>query len=78
MGAAASCIRQGGVAEILMLAGKGWLEWGPTVLQEFEAMAKANGLDRVKFAGRRGWARIMPGYRVMTASDGRVEMEKTL
>ena len=47
--------------------------WLPACLAELEGHAKAAGATRIEVEGRRGWERVLPGYRVV-----RVVMEKVL
>lgn len=61
------------VAHIAALSGTGMRFWLTAFLTEFESLAKANGIDRVRLNGRKGWARALRDYR-MTA----VVLEKRL
>lgn len=54
------------VTEILSLGGRDFSAWGPTILAEFERLARDNGMKRVRIVGRPGWARRLRrlGYHV--------------
>lgn len=78
LAAAASCVRPGAVTEILVLGGHSTGMWMKTALAEFEDLARANGMAWVQLWGRRGWARLMPDYRIMTETGRKVLLEKTL
>ena len=78
LAALATCVRPRQVCEILVLAGHDTKRWLKPALMEFEALARAHGMDRIQFWGRPGWARLMPDYTVMTATGRKYLLEKTL
>ena len=51
------------VCEILACAGERLRDWLPG-LAEVEAWARWRGASRLSFAGRPGWARMLPAYRL--------------
>jgi hypothetical protein len=63
-----------GLACKLMVCGGGAMEdWLVRGHRQIEAYARAEGCDRLTMEGRRGWARLLPGYDVK-----RVVLEKRL
>lgn len=58
---------------IVALGGDDMGEWLQPCLAEFERLARLNGIARVRLTGRRGWSRVMPGYR-----EASVTLEKCL
>jgi hypothetical protein len=55
------------VMRILFLAGDGWLEWGPKMLQDFEVSASSQEVYATEFVGRAGFAKKLPDYHVVGA-----------
>lgn len=57
---------------IVACGGKGWSRFGHFV-ERLEQFAKDEGCSGVRICGRKGWARVLPGYRIK-----RVILEKAL
>lgn len=53
--------RNGDTARILILAGKEMDEWFK-FFDEFKRRAKAIGMKRIVFEGRRGWLKLLPDF----------------
>jgi hypothetical protein len=51
------------VCEILACAGTGMRSW-LAGMADVEAWARFHGATSLRFAGRPGWSRVLPGYRV--------------
>lgn len=71
------------VAEIFSLGGRNIRDWLPDAFAQFEALARANGVGRIRIDGRTGWARIMRplGFSVTSrfiSRPNRLRMEKVL
>lgn len=64
---------RGTVLFIDVIGGRNRGCWLTQCLGELEAQAKAIGITRIEIEGRRGWKRVLPGYR-----ETRVVMEKVL
>lgn len=64
---------RGQVLFIEICAGREMDRWLEPCLADLEAQAKAIGIVAIEIEGRRGWKRMLPGYR-----EVRVVMEKEL
>ena len=64
---------RGRVVFIDVLGGRERQRWLEPCLAELEAQAKAMGAVSIEIEGRRGWKRVLPGYR-----EVRVTLEKEL
>jgi hypothetical protein len=64
---------RGRVVFIDVIGGRNRGCWLTTCLAELEAQAKAMGAVKIEIEGRRGWRRVLPGYR-----ETRVVLEKVL
>lgn len=69
-----------GTAEFLSFAGDRFMDWMPTVLTEFERLARWAGVKRLRIDGRKGWKRTMDkfGFEVVREDGRRVIMERAL
>lgn len=67
-------------AEFVAFTAHRFMEWMPAVLPQFEALARAAGIERLRIDGRKGWQRKMDKFGFATVgSYGRyVVMEKAL
>lgn len=76
LGAAATALREvkgETVAHIEAIAGRNAERWMRTALDEYEALARKNGIARIEIEGRVGWQRKLPDYKPV-----RIVMEKVL
>jgi hypothetical protein len=64
---------KGQVLFIEACGGRDMHRWLPDCLDELEAQAKAIGIHRIEIEGRRGWKRVLPGYR-----EARIVLTKDL
>jgi hypothetical protein len=63
----------GPICELVSLGGEDMGKWFDTVLEQLEALAKAEGFARIRAVGRPGWKRLMAEYRMIA-----VVLEKRL
>ena len=71
--AAASTALRGTIITIEALGGRDMRRWLRPALNEFERLAKANGITEVEIEGRQGWQRVLPDY-----APVRIAMRKAL
>ena len=65
LAAASTCLRDGPngqVCTIECLGGHDVTKWGRRLLEEFEALARQNGVAEIEIEGRLGWARYLSDY----------------
>jgi hypothetical protein len=63
-------VDQGSYLGVYALGGRGLRHWAREIDQTMQAEAKRCGVDRVRFAGRRGWSRVLPGLVLRGALQG--------
>lgn len=76
LGAAATALREVNgetIAHIEAIAGRDANRWMRPALDEYEALARKNGISRIEIEGRLGWQRRLPGYKPV-----RIVMTKVL
>jgi hypothetical protein len=54
----------GRLCTILACGGSGWARWGG-LIEGLESYARAEGCRRIEIAGRPGWRRRLPGWRLV-------------
>lgn len=64
--------------DVFGLAGQGIMKWGKRLADRMVDFAKANGADRVVFAGRRGLMKAYGGLNVIGTRGDQLVFERTV
>ena len=66
----------GGAVSIFALAGRELHAWAAPLLEKLALFAREEGCSKVRFAGRRAWARVFPNVDIVGEYQGQMIFER--
>ena len=78
LGAATAHLAEGGWGEVVLVGGRDHTKWIAALDEKIGNWFRDEGMDTMRAFGRKGWRRVLKGWRMIGEQDGFTAYERPL